>query len=333
MTETNRGNSVTKTDDGGQTRNTRDGKTQSHMAAKLWLPDQPGAWAMALLPAGGGALIGGAGWRGAWIFAAWALCYCFQFTASRWLAVRSHANPRSQRYLTPALTYGCLVALVGLPLVIVTPPLLWWAPAFALLAATSFLAAWRREERTLWGNGAAVLAAGAIALVAASVGPRYYDGRRSGMAGIWPIFHVSPTDSYYLGSPLLPKAGVIAAVAFILTEYASVLFVKTMIREHGSKKYYILSVIYHVLLLGLTCVFVALETPIGSAQTDGRPTGMTYSTIHPFTAWVWCIAVCILLLRAVVLPLTRKRLKPLYTGLVEVFTSLMNFMVIIAAVA
>jgi hypothetical protein len=325
---------------------------------KLWIPDQPGAWAMALLPAVGGVCIGGPSWRSCWLLAAWALCYCLDFTAARWLAVRSHAvggrptnmqhcaNPashsehpsshttgtphalphsRSRAYLTPVLVYALLVSVVGLPLLVLTPELLWYAVPFATLAALSLLAAWQRQERTLWGNAVSVLAAGCITLVTTATGSLNYLHD----TGLWPIFGLPHDDTYILGSPLLPVKGIIAAVAFILTEYASVLFVKTMIREHGNKNYYILSLAYHLALFALTFVYITFKAPISFIPLHARPTGLPTGELNPIVGWLWLGATVILLLRAVLLPLTRKRLKPLHIGIVEIFTSLMNFVCIV----
>ncbi len=48
--------------------------------------------------------------------------------------------------------FGGLVCMVGLPFVIMRPGALRWAPLFVVLAGLSFLAAWLRRERSLWGN-------------------------------------------------------------------------------------------------------------------------------------------------------------------------------------
>ncbi|MDF7663251.1 YwiC-like family protein [Bifidobacterium sp. ESL0763] len=303
MSETIHADSVAK-----NTTTKERGRPHRHRA-KLWLPDQPGAWAMALYPALGGIIVGGVSWRNVWLFVAWTLCYCFQFTASRWLAARAHevrgrtrncdheasgiqngkvyrttghTSNRSATYLLPAAAYAIVTAVVGLPLLVAAPLLLWWIPAYAALAALSLGAAWLRRERSLWGNAVAVIAAGGMALVAVSLGSRYYE---SGMPSRIP----------------LPGVGVITAAAFIATEYASALFVKTMIREHGHRGYYALSVVYH---LALTAAGFAMNA-------------------------VWGVAACVLLLRAAALPLTHRRLKPIFTGMVEVATSLMNLVVIV----
>jgi len=47
--------------------------------------------------------------------------------------------------------FGAL-CVAGLPFVIMRPGALRWALSFVVLAGLSFLAAWLRRERSLWGN-------------------------------------------------------------------------------------------------------------------------------------------------------------------------------------
>ena len=65
---------------------------------RLWIPDQIGGWAMALMPGLAGLLVGGPTWRSLLLMVAWAFCYCFEFTGSRWMV--SH---RAARFAPPAL--------------------------------------------------------------------------------------------------------------------------------------------------------------------------------------------------------------------------------------
>ncbi|WEV75529.1 YwiC-like family protein [Bifidobacterium sp. ESL0800] len=399
--------------------------------AKLWLPDQPGAWVMALFPALGGIFIGGVSWRNVWLLAAWTLCYCFQFSAARWLAVRSHevkdarkhreeakrlnnanianstatgssrnnpdqasvsdrtaqrssctiqrsdhtaqrsdhtiqrsdrtiqcsrhtkarrsatavtgsaTNPalasrkphRSNIYLTPTLAYLIATAVVGIPVLVSAPKLLWWIPVYAVLALLSFLAAWRRSERTLWGNAVSVAAAGGMALLATSLGSNFFvltnpgetlasrlspSGLHLAMAAPHSFQYFSP---YFLDSPLLPKAGVVAAVAFILTEYASVVFVKTMFRKYGHSGYYVLSVAYHAVLAALSFAAPALLQDFAGLPL---PHGVM------LTGLLWGIAAAVLLLIAIIFP-RHKRMKAMQVGGIEAATSVMNLVVIVVA--
>lgn len=314
---------------------------------------------MALFPAIGGIAVGGISWRNIWLAVAWTLCYCFQFSAARWLATRSHEAKDARKrhsniYFVPAAVYLIITAAVGIPVFAFAPKLLWWIPAYAVLAALSFWAAWKRSERTLWGNAVSVIAAGGMALLSTSLGSRFFlpaaphdrlasrlspvlasnntvasGANGSAAAAAYqgnPLSGLHPVNlaQYYLGSPLLPKTGVIAALAFILTEYASVLFVKTMIREHGHVGYYALSIGYHILLVALG--FIAPTLLCGINGLD-LPLGTLASTL------LWGIPTVILLVRAVVFPLTHKRMKPVHIGMIEAVTSVMNLVVIALALA
>lgn len=108
-------------------------------------------------------------------------------------------------------------------------------------------AAWLRRERSLWGNAVAVLATSMMTVVIASFGDRlpplcgagggqvscdavaqYRQGIRAlpdwrswtDVQAWWPAYSA-------------PKAALTAAIVFALTQYGSVLFAKTMIREYG----------------------------------------------------------------------------------------------------
>ncbi|WEV64213.1 YwiC-like family protein [Bifidobacterium sp. ESL0732] len=336
-------------------------ETKMHKkVAKLWLPDQPGAWVMALFPAIGGIVVGGISWRNVWLAVAWTLCYCFQFSAARWLAVRSHEAKDARKtaekakdhsslsgsptghipqrssaskkrhsnvYFVPAAVYLIATAIVGIPVLVSAPKLLWWIPAYAVLAVLSFVAAWLRRERTLWGNAVSVIAAGGMALIATSLGSRFFVAaapHESFASRLSPTgLHPSVTSQYFLGSPLLPKAGAVAAIAFILTEYASVVFVKTMFRKYGNSDYYALSIIYHAILAALSFAAPAMLQNF-AGFTAAR--GVMAATL------LWGIAATVLLLIAIFAP-HHKRMKAMQVGGIEAFTSLMNLVVIVVALA
>lgn len=99
--------------------------------------------------------------------------------------------------------------------------------------------------------------------------------------------------------------GLIATVLFALTQYGSVLVVKTMIQERGVAA----SRVWHVALLLLAAV------PAGRSP--------------------YLIAMTVLLLaRAVALPVVTRRttLKPVVTGITEAFASFIAFGCIIAVI-
>lgn len=251
-----------------------------------WLADQSGAWVMALFPALAGLIVGSSqagriALDGIWLFVCWTLCYCMEFTAARWLKSRG-----ARRYLPPVIGYGAALALVGVPFVALHPAILVWAPVFALLAALEFAAAWLRRERTLWGNAVAVAAASLMAAVV-------YD------------YSAQTTPAW------LPSAtGLSLCAVFAVVEFGSVLFVKTMIRERGNRRYLAASWLWHIALP----VCVAIWQP-----THG---------------WPWLLAAAMaLLVRALAMPLIarHRRIKPLVTGAVEAVANIMAFIGVLLA--
>jgi len=237
------------------------------LSTKDWVPDQPGAWALALLPALAGMVIGGFDVGRLWLTGAWLLCYCVQFTAARWLRSRFQ-----RRYLPPVLTYAALLAIAGVPLLAMHPLILVWAPLYAVCAGVSFLCAWLRRERSLWANAAAVIATSMMAYV---------------------VYAFDAPD-------LLERTGMGLALAgiFMLTQFGSVLYVKTMIRERRNNRYLAASWIWHAALLALACTI-----PGGTLALP--------------------IIATILLLRAVAMPLLgrRIRIKPVVGGVLEMVLS------------
>ncbi|MBT1175538.1 YwiC-like family protein [Bifidobacterium sp. LC6] len=256
--------------------------------ARDWIPDQPGAWVMALAPALAGAVCGSvwsaakpdaavnaAGW---WVLLCWALCYCVEFTAARWL--KSHG---ASRFLPPVVGYTTALVCAGIPFLIMHIDVLIWAPLYMVLAAAAFAGAWFRRERSLWANAAAVIAASVMAMI---------------------TFH------YAANSPDIPQVslpGLVLVLCFAATQFGSVLFVKTMIRERGKHSYVAASWIWHIALLAWW---------IAAAGHS----------------WYLVILGVILFSRAVALPLIARRhtIKPVIVGITECCTSVMAFGCIIA---
>ena len=176
----------------------------------------------------------------------------------------------SRRYLPPMLTYAVALIVIGLPFLITHTGILRWAPLYIVLVALSMLSSWLRNTPDL---------------------SQIFD-----LHAWWPA-----------GS--LPVSGLIATVLFALTQYGSVLVVKTMIRERGKRSYVAASWVWHVALLLLAAV------PAGRSP--------------------YLIAMTVLLLaRAVALPVVTRRttLKPVVTGITEAFASFIAFGCIIAAI-
>lgn len=103
----------------------------------------------------------------------------------------------------------------------------------------------------------------------------------------------------------------IAAIAFALAQFGSVLFVKTMIRERGKLLYLYASIGWHVALLAISC---------------------TVTVLYANVARLWILVSCWLLLRAIALPLIARHrtIRPMITGLIEVVSSIAMFVAIAA---
>ncbi len=249
---------------------------------RVWLPGQPGAMVMALSPAIAGILVAwmqsGFSWTPWWLLVCWLLCYCVQFSAARWF--KSHC---ARRWMMQPLAYCIALCLVGLPFVALHPGILAWAPLFAILAAVSFYASWIRKERSLWSNAVAVMAACLMSILTFCYG----------------------VDSPH--APYFTASGTTLFLMFLVVQFGSVLFVKTMIRERGRWQYVAASWIWHIAVL--SCWIVA-----------GNGYMVTLAAI--------------LLARAVALPMIAARghaVKPLVVGLTEFVTSVAALVLSICA--
>ncbi|OXN01423.1 YwiC-like protein [Bifidobacterium vansinderenii] len=251
---------------------------------------------MAILPALTGLGLVGASVTTIWLLACWILCYCVQYATARWLKSR-----RSRRYLPPMIVYMAVLAAIGVPFILLYPAVLLWSPLFAVLAALSFIAAWKRQERSIWANIAVILAACSMTVVICWIGDPSLSPHSSATQSLSShgIDLFSPdrwSISAWLAIPL-PHAGLIAAAVFALYEFGSVLFVKTMIRERGSRVYLTASWIWHATL-----------------------------TVAGFTVSPWLGSLgLVLLIRAVTLPVLarHRKIKPVVVGLTELVTILL----------
>ena len=206
------------------------------------------------------------------------LCYCVQFSAARWFA--SHG---ARRWLMQPVAYCVILCAAGLPFVIAHPSILVWAPVMAALAAVSFVAAWKREERSLWSNAAAVCASCLLAALTFGYG----------CAGASDI-------------PCIGRKGLLLSCVCGMVQFGSVLFVKTMIRERGSRAYVIASWGWHTAVLA--------------------------AAVYEGNAMLVLLGM-LLLVRAVATPIVAMRhaVRPLHTGLVELATSALSLILIVAA--
>ena len=101
-----------------------------------WLSNEPGAWAIVLMPTLSALFVCGPTLALCWVAVAWACCYCVQFSAARWFKSRFRT-----RYAAPTLTYLGALAAISVPFVALHPGVLRWAPPYIVLTAGSMLGA------------------------------------------------------------------------------------------------------------------------------------------------------------------------------------------------
>lgn len=257
------------------------------LGSKAWVPDQPGAWVMALLPPLSGIIAAGFSWSALWLLVTWALCYCVQYVSARW--VSSHLN---RRYLSPVLAYGAALMVIGLPFLILHWRVVMWAPLYLLLFAASLVAAYRRRERSLANN--------VVAIVASCT-----------MLGLTYGYGINPGNDAW---PYIELRAAYLAVAFAVFQFGSVLVVKTMIRERGNPRYCVASVLWHAALLAVCTV---LLSGAWRTATEG------WRTLW----FLWIVALLLLVRAVALPWIDARRsshLKPVVTGMVELAASLLS---------
>lgn len=182
---------------------------------RRFVPPQHGAWAMLAVPYFAGLLTAGYRWPHLPLLGAWLGGYLLSYYVFQ--AIRSRRPDRYQAQL--ALYASIAVPLAGL-VVAVSPQVLWYAPAYAVLLAVNTWYAARRRERALANGLASVVQSCLIVLVVVAV----------------------------TGAP--PPAGYRTFVLCVGYFAGTVFYVKTMIRERGNPTYHRWSVGFHVLALG-----------------------------------------------------------------------------------
>ncbi len=178
-----------------------------------WVPDQHGAWAMLAVPLLVGVVLGGPTRTHLILALTWFAGYFAFFAAGLWFKSRFKS-----KYLPPVRAYALIAGSLGVLLLVSAPHLMWWAPIFAPLLTVSLWLSYRRKERGLLNDVVTVVAACLMVAVAASAGSEAALG------------------------PLVWCAALVLFAYFVGT----VLYVKTMIRERGSRAYLLASVGYHL---------------------------------------------------------------------------------------
>lgn len=201
----------------------------------------------------------------------WLVGYLFFQAAGLWL--RASRRPR---WWPPVRAYGIATAVLGVVLLVLRPGLVWWAPLYAVLLATSLRLSARRRDRSVLNDLVTVVAACLVTVVAYDL-----DG---GATTLEPVRR-------------LPDDATAWTAAAVLLAYlgGTVFYVKTLIRDRGSRPMHVASVAWHV--AGLVGVVVLTRSALLGAVAG------------------------VLLLRAAVGPLAWPRATPRAIGIGEVVAS------------
>lgn len=219
----------------------RTARAPSRRSIRHWIPPQHGVWAILLLPYLAG-LQFGLDWWQIPLLIGWLTGWLFSHHVL--LAVKTRRLARVRRQIA---VYGTICAAMLLPVVAVRPGLLWFAPIFlALLAVNVFMVRGGQERATVNGI-VSVTMASLMSLIAPA----------------------TAQIDWTVGIP-------VATVAWVYLA-GSVFYIKSMIREHGSRQHWIASGVYHAVAL-VIAVFVWpwLAVPFGltlarAVVLPGRP--------------------------------------------------------------
>ena len=185
---------------------------------------------MLVVPVVVGALLAGPTWRHALLLAAWLVAYLAFHATGLWLKAS-----RRPRWWPPVRAYGLATGALGAVLVLTSPSLLVWAPVFGALLVVSLGCSARRADRSWLNDAVTVGAAALMTPVAATL-------------GTWD----PPSDRAWLAGGLL--------AAYFL---GTVPYVKSLIRDRGSRPVLVVSSGYHLaLVVGAGAAAVAGGPPV-----------------------------------------------------------------------
>lgn len=200
-----------------------------------WVPNQHGAWAMLVVPFLLGTFLrltdGASGWFLVPLFVCWMVGYFAFHAASGWLK----APPgRKAGWVRPLVVYTAITAAAGL-LTLVTAGwrILLWAPAFLPLVVPALWLAAQRNERATIGGALTIAAASLMIPIA-----RHPDPADALATTTWPTWLLTLLVFAYF--------------------FGTVLYVKTNIRERGSRPWLVGSIGYHAGWTALAAVLAGL---------------------------------------------------------------------------
>jgi hypothetical protein len=213
-----------------------------------------------------GVLTAGFRWAHLPLLGAWLSGYLLSYFLFQAVKTRRPGRVRAQLYV-----YGVPTVLLGGLVLALRPQVLWYAPAYALLLAVNARYAAGRNERALVNDLASVAQSCLLVFVCATV------------AGLPP------------GRVLAPFLAVTAYFA------GTVLYVKTMIRERGSTRFYRASVAYHLVVLGVAAYFRA-PVAVLFALLAARAYAFPKRQLTPKQVGILESVACVLLIVAVTVP-------------------------------
>ncbi len=267
-----------------QTPVNKDRPHRKNLAAHGWVPDQHGAWPMALVPLLMGTLFAPAKPLHLLLALAWTSAFFLFNAVEVWARTTKKRKPR----LHPALfTWTALATTSGTALLALDPYLLRWAPAFLPLVALASFQLLKGRPRALTTRATTILASCLMTPVAFALGSGHRPASTELLAH-WGIATGNPTWAQVWFTAA-------ALAAYFL---GTVPYVRSLIRGRGENKWAIGAGMWH-----LTS---AIALTIGAS---------TFGNAVP-TALLWaCLSV-----RAIAVPLFLRRtgpLKPVWIGLSE----------------
>ena len=214
---------------------------QPRLARKIsWVPNQKGAWMMALLPYLTGVVGGGFRWQHILVGALWLSGYSFFFAAENWLKAR-----RSRAYLPPMRLWFLVTAILAAAALWLCGALLAWVLCFLPFAAVTAWQAIKRKNRSLTARTCEVCAAGLMCAVAWDIGVRE--------VLYLPALWRNEGANYLFTSAAFMQATI---VTLLLTFYfwSTIPFVKSLVRERISMKFLALSIAAHIVGISVSAL-------------------------------------------------------------------------------
>lgn len=186
---------------------------------RKFIPNQHGAWSMLTIPFLCGMLAAQPRMIHLLLFSCWLLAYLLAFPLLQGLR-----KGRMRTYKSPILLYSVLLIPMAAVLLWLRPQLVWYGVVLLPLMLVNAIYAKRNQERAFWNDMAAVVQFSSMAVPA-----------------------------YWLGGGDDWRLAVGLALACALYYIGTVFYVKTIIREKNNPTFYVASLGYHGVVLGLSC--------------------------------------------------------------------------------